>query len=191
MQGYNLKDYFLMKVAAASLDDTERYGRFCRKALSASIFSDLSGSRVWFQLSPSLLPAHEAGRSSGQSFASHSCLSKRNGQTHAHASRKLATICRGEMSGDAAVELVVNSKQQLRGHTVPWPHRVAPPLPGCLAQQAPSDTHTHTRTRWEIVGQNQGLNVVWNSKPIFNWDLNSPVCGGKYVNCPENELRNQ
>lgn len=91
-------------------------------------------------------------------------LQKKWANTRAHKQQARRHLLQ-RMSEDAAVKLVANSKQQLRGHTVPWPHRVAAPLPSCLAQQAPSDTHT----RSEIVGQIHGwdLNVVWNLNPII------------------------
>ncbi len=54
-------------------------------------------------------------------------------------------------------------------------------LPGTTGSIWHTDDFTHTDTRWKIVGQNHGrhLDVVWNWKPIFNWDLNSPGCRGK------------
>lgn len=113
-------------------------------------FFGLSCSRVLFQLSSSFLPAHEAGCSTGQSFASHSCLSKRNGQTHTHTQTAISLpsaaviergrCCQVSCEFETAAERTHCALTKQSSTT-------APRLPGTMGSIWHTDEFTHTDER--------------------------------------------
>ncbi len=195
-----------MKLAATSLDDGVIWEIWHKPHLKASFFEMLWSFRL--QSFIPIFPIFVIGTWSWMQQQAKLCLPQLSLQ------KKWANTCtRGQqarrhllqwMSEDAAVKLVCEFETAAeRTHCALTTQNgtTAARLPGCPAPQALSDTlmsshthtHTHTHTQQETASQNHGkdLNVDWNWRPVFIWDLNSQGFGGKKVNSPENEQWNQ